>query len=221
MNWPKLWVFVRHAESEGNVLTKDERAQMPKSSHLYELTERGRQQAAITGAWLQKRFGEFDIYYSSYYTRTRQTLDILYPGVTVYEDSRLAEVQRGIYHVLTEEEMAAQFPFEIERRRREGDYHYRPIGGESWADVELKAHSYFGTVARDCSGLSVLTVTHGNWLVIARKLIHHTSIDEALREFREDHTGNASVTIYRGVEKNGKARLELEAYNIIPWEGKL
>lgn len=221
MGWPSVWVFVRHAESEGNVLSQSERTKLPLSTHLYRLTERGRRQAEITGAWLKEHFGVFDVYYSSYYDRAKETVSLMYPDARIYEDARLAEAQRGIFHVLSTEEIEHLFPWEIERKRREGYYHYRPWGGENWADVELRVHSFFGTIARDCVGLKVLTVVHGNWLVLARKLIHHSPIEEALREFEENSAANASVTIYRGVDQNGRSRLVPEQYNLIPWEGQL
>ena len=42
MAWPKLLVFVRHGESEGNVLNADERAELEIPTHEYALTPRGR-----------------------------------------------------------------------------------------------------------------------------------------------------------------------------------
>lgn len=221
MGWPRQWVFVRHAESEGNVRTQAELARYPLATNNYPLTERGRKQAHITGEWLHNRFGQFDIYYTSQYTRSKETMKIMYPAARVCEDARLNEVQRGIWHVLTKEEIHEKYPEEIIRREREGRYHYRPLGGESWVDVELRAHSFFGTAARDYENQTLLVVCHGTWLVLARKLIHHFSITETLREFEENHSANASVTIYRGVEKDDRPHLELEEYNIIPWKGKL
>jgi broad specificity phosphatase PhoE len=69
MAWPSKLVFVRHAESEGNLRSADERAEYDVASHAYDLTPRGKQQARITGEYLKERFGCFDTYYVSYYAR--------------------------------------------------------------------------------------------------------------------------------------------------------
>lgn len=221
MPWPKLLVLVRHAESEGNVRTADERAQLDLATHSYKLTKRGEKQAKITGAYLNKRFGDFDVYYHSYYTRTKQTLELMYPESRVYEDSRLAEGQRGIWHTMTHEEVAKYFPMETARRKREGLYHYRPLGGENWPDIELRVHSFLGTLARDYAGKKVLCVVHGHWLILLQRLIHHFPIAEALRRYDESIFENASVTIYEGKTARGKSRLELKEENTIPWKDEL
>lgn len=221
MGWPKLLVFVRHAESVGNVLNVDERAQYGVATHEYALTERGREQARITGEFLRKYYGEFQVYYTSYYTRSKETMEYMFPGVPYYEDSRLAEGQRGMYHTMTFEQIQRRFPEELLRKEREGLYHYRPWGGENWPDIELRVHSFLGTLARDYEGESVCIVVHGHWFTIFEKLVHHFSIEEALRRYKEDTVGNASVTIYEGATRKGKSRLLLLKRNIIPWEGKL
>src|SRR4051812_28082656 len=101
MSWPQLLVCVRHAESQGNLLHKDERAVLDIPTYAYTLTELGRKQAEITGEYLRQRFGKFDGYYSSYYERSKRTMSILFPDAKVYEDPRLAEAQRGIFHTMT------------------------------------------------------------------------------------------------------------------------
>lgn len=219
MAWPKLLVFVRHAESEGNIRSIDQRAEYDVSTHAYDLTPRGVKQAEITGKYLRDRFGEFDIYYKSYYTRTKRTLEMMYPEVSVYEDSRLAEGQRGIWHTMTKEKVAERFPEEVMRKTREGLYHYRPWGGENWPDIELRVHSFLGTLNRDYEGKKVLCVVHGQWLIVLQKLIHHFSIEEAIERYKNKVYENASVTIYEGVEENGKSRLVMREENVVPWKG--
>lgn len=221
MGWPKLLVLVRHAESIGNIKTVNERAEYDVSSHAYELTQRGKQQAEITGQYLHDRFGDFNVYYVSYYLRSQQTMKIMYPNANVYEDPRLAEGQRGIWHTMTKEQIAAQFPHEIERRDREGLYHFRPFGGENWPDIELRIHSFLGTLNRDCEDQKVLMVVHGHWLILFQRLIHHFSIDEAMRRYRESVFSNASVTVYENSMIEGKPRLLLGEENITPWDGKI
>lgn len=221
MGLPELLVLVRHAESEGNIQSTAERAKSEIPTHGYALTDRGKQQALITGRYLQERFGFFDDYYASYYRRAKETLQLMYVGAKVYEDPRLAEGQRGIWHILTEEEIQERYPFEIARREREGLYHFRPWGGENWPDIELRIHSFLRTLYRDCVGRRVLIIVHGHWLILFQRLIHHFSIERTLLQYRTSIFENASVTIYRGQEREGKSKLVLQEENIIPWAGQL
>ncbi len=221
MGWPKRLVLVRHAESEGNIRSVDERAQFNVATHAYPLTPLGRRQAAITGEYLRNRFGEFDIYYVSYYQRSRETMSIMYPDAKVYEDPRLAEGQRGIWHTLTQERIEELFPGETARKEREGLYHYRPLGGENWPDIELRIHSFLGTLSRDYDGQNVLIVVHGHWLILFQRLIHRFSIEETVEMYKRAAFANASVTLYESEVIRGKLRLALIEQNIVPWTGKL
>ncbi len=223
MAWPHLLVLIRHAESVGNIRTYDERATFELATHAYPLTERGRKQAEITSTYLREHFGESapEIYYTSYYERAKETGRILFPGVHIYEDARLAEGQRGIFHTMTKEEIETRFPEELKRKEREGLYHFRPLGGENWPDIELRIHSFLGTLVRDCEGLRVFIVVHGHWLMLFQKLIHHFSVEEALNRYKNKLFCNASVTAYKGIKRDGKSRLELIEENVIPWKDKI
>lgn len=219
--WPKLLVLVRHAESEGNVLSPIERTRFATATPEWNLTERGRKQAEWTGKFLRERFGKFDVHYVSYYTRSKETMAIMYPDAKVYEDPRLAEGQRGIWHAMSEAEIRRKFPEEIARKEREGLYHYRAPGGENWPDIELRIHSFLGTLGRDYEDESVIIVCHGHWLTLFERLMHHFSIQEALDRYHNRTKENASVTIYEGQKIDGKSRLILKEENLIPWKGKI
>lgn len=219
MAWPEYLVLVRHAESEGNIRSVEQRARLDISTHELDITEHGEKQAQITGKFLQDKFGDFEINYVSYYKRSKRTMSIMYPDANVYEDPRLAEGQRGIWHTMTEDQIKAHLPWEIERKNREGLYHYRPPGGENWPDIELRIHSFLGTLNRDYDGQKVLIVVHGHWLILLQRLIHHFSIEEAMRRYRHAGFENTSVTIYKGMSQQGKSRLILQEENIVPWQG--
>ncbi len=227
MGWPKELVLVRHAESIGNVLDVDGRANFDMATHKYGLTPRGKEQARLTGEYLNKEFGNFDVFYVSYYERSRETMSIMYPRAKVYEDPRLAEAQRGIYHSMTKEQMTARYPEELVRKEREGLYHYRPMGGENWPDVELRIHSFLGTLSRDYEKARVLMVVHGHWLLLLQRLIHHFSIEEALAKYKnKEIRENASVTVYDNVLRSEgshlvKQRMVLRLENFCPWKDKI
>jgi 2,3-bisphosphoglycerate-dependent phosphoglycerate mutase len=197
LSWPRRIAFVRHAESEGNVLSVDDRASFDKSTHAYGLTEHGRWQASVTGRWLKANLDVFDFNFVSYYRRSQETMEIMHPGVSnVVEDARLAEAQRGIYHAMTRDQIAEKYPEELTRKEREGLYHYRPPGGENWLDVELRIHSFFDTLIRDHGGQNILLVGHGHWILMAQKIIEKHSSEVALKRYPAEVVPNASVTIY-------------------------
>lgn len=226
MGWPKLLAFVRHGESAGNTMTPDERAAFEQSTHAYPLTDRGRRQAAITGEYLRETYGEFDIVWSSYYVRAQETAAIVVPHRKVWEDARLAEGQRGMFHTMTKAEVEQYMPWELRRRAREDIYHYRPPGGENWPDIEGRIHSFLGTLARDGDGKRVLIVGHGHWLILFQKMIHHFDIAEAMRRYRAGAAPNASVTIYKGRPRVWwkpwkRDALVLEAEHVTPWRGQI
>ena len=144
----------------------------------------------------------------------------MYPRAKIYEDPRLAESQRGIWHTMTKDEIAKTYPGEMERKKREGLYHFRPLGGENWPDVELRIHSFMGTLSRDYDDQDVLIVIHGFWLILFQRLIDHFSINEAVKRFKNKIVENASITIYEGVVKNGHSRL-FSRPRTLPWKDKL
>lgn len=222
MGWPKQLVMVRHAESEGNLLTADQRAGLELSTIKYGLTEKGKKQAQLTGEYLRKVYGTFDMYYVSYYERSRQTMKILYPEANVYEDTRLAEANRGIWHRLTKDQIAEKYPEEIMGKESDGLFHHRPMGGESWADIELRIHSFLGTLARDGEDKRICMVVHGHWLMLFQRLIEHFPVEEAIERYLGKKIfGNASVTIYNGMETQNKKHLVMVQENFIPWQDKI
>lgn len=218
MAWPKRLVMVRHAESVGNTLTAEERAEYDMATDKYPLTELGQQQAKITGDYLREQHDPFDIHYVSYYVRSRETMQIMFPDAHVYEDPRLAEATRGIWHTMTREQIQQYHPLEFARKEREGLYHYRPPGGENWPDIELRIHSFLSTLSRDCGGKSVIMVVHGHWLILFQRLIERFSIDEAVARYEQGTFENASVTIYEGRDIEGCNRLAKLCENVTPWK---
>ncbi|MEK7546316.1 MAG: histidine phosphatase family protein [Patescibacteria group bacterium] len=222
MSWPAKLVLVRHAESEGNVRPDlDDRARYEVPTQEYPLTELGRAQARLTGEYVREVYGEFDAYYTSYYTRAKETMSLMYPKAKVYEDSRLAEAQRGIWQTYTRDEIDRFFPKEVARKEKEGLYHHRPIGGENWPDIEQRIHSFLGTLNRDYDGQRVLIVVHGFWLILFQKLVHRFTIEEALDRYKHRVVENASVTAYSGALRDGKSRMNLDQEAFVPWEGNL
>ncbi len=150
---PCIIVLVRHAESLANFTLSQITQGLATSFPLelaslrdadVRLTELGEAQARATGPYLAERFGIFDHCYVSPWARTRQTFERLLEGYpddqralllrrVTYEE-QLREHERGALLWVPPAEVAARYPDEAHRRTVEGEYYYRPLGGESWAD---------------------------------------------------------------------------------------
>ena len=204
------------------MLANDKRGSLDTPSHQFPLTEHGRQQARITGAVLRERYpAGFDTYYCSHYHRVQETMRIMFPEARIYEDPRLAEGSRGIWSEMTTEEIAVRYPHEEARKQKEGYYNYRPIGGESWPDVELRIHSFLGTLVRDCEDQNVLIVVHGFWLHLFRRLVERFSVSRAVETWPAENVENASITSYAGELVDGRSRLVRKELDTIPWQAEL
>lgn len=222
MGLPRRLVLVRHGESEGNLLTSEQRTELDVPTFKYQLTERGRHQASRTGEYLRERFPDgFDRIYSSYYTRAQQTAQLMFPDACIREDACLAEAQRGIWHTMTHDQVLQRFPEEVERKRREGYYHYRPLGGENWPDIEQRIKIFLLGLYEECAGESVCVVGHGHLFICFQRVIDHLSIDEAMKRYEGSYFENASVTIYKIGSLRRRARLVLAEENIVPWKKNL
>lgn len=221
MGWPKRVVLVRHAESEGNVLTVEGRQGFEVATHAYDLTPKGLAQAAAARDHIETMGWVFHARYCSYYKRAIATMEVIQPDRTYDIDPRLAEAQRGMYHSMTRDAIASRFPEELVRKEREGLYHYRPWGGENWPDVELRIHSFLDALARDHEDEDVLIVCHGHWLVLWQRILDGFSVEEAVRRYHIGPVANASVTVYECVEGWGeRPRLALREPTLVPWEGR-
>ena len=70
----------------------------------------------------------------------------------------------------------------------------------------------------------MLIVVHGHWQILFEKLIHHTSIEEAVRRYADRPIPNASVTAYRSMAHLRRGREGLVRFTeepVVPWEGKI
>ena len=220
---PRLVVWVRHGKAEHNKRPAEEKKKLPYSSYGYKLVDIGRKQSAVTGAWLRTHFGAFDVYYTSTYVRSRESMEIMYPGVAYTEDARLAEVRKGVESILSEAQIHAFAPWEDERIEKEGPYHYRPWGGEAWSDVEMRLRSFKLDLRARHSGKTVLISSHGKVISIDRKIELGLLHEEIVHQHRVLHVRqeNASVTIYRRVWDQANLRFALKLdpkeHNIVPW----
>jgi len=227
--WPALLVIVRHAESLANRHRDLLRESRRRDTHLnlptrdvdVPLTDHGRAQARATGRHLRGQCPPFHAAYVSPYERTRQTADLLLaelarpPRERIIEE-RLREKEFGILEGLTKHGIRALREEEHERKERIGKYYYRPPGGESYPDVNLRVHSFLGTLVREHASENVLVVTHSVVVLCFRRLLERMEEQQVLELDRTDDVKNASLLVYES--EPGPGGLARRAWNLAPWE---
>lgn len=221
MNWPKLVVLIKHGESVGYALTADKRSKLDIPNYEFPLTDRGVEESRIAKEYLNKNLGVFNAYFTSYYKRAIETMKIIYPEVKFREDPRLAELNRGIWSSMTQKEIKAEYPGEIERKEKEGVYVHRPIGGENCPDAELRILSFINDLKTYWANKKILIVGHVQCFILFQRIVHPLSIVETIAKFESNPFDNASVTIYERVKIGSRYKLELVQENIVPWKGIL
>lgn len=212
---PCTIVLVRHAESLANFTLSQITQGLATSFPLelaslrdadVRLTELGEAQARATGPYLAERFGLFDHCYVSPWARTRQTFERLLEGYpddqralllrrVTYEE-RLREHEPGALLWVAPAEVAARYPDEAHRRAVEGEYYYRPLGGESWADVSQRLAAVLGVLYRDHPGGTLLIVAHSTVILCFRKLLQGLGEDEIMAVRKTGNPRNASISVF-------------------------
>lgn len=157
----KLYIF-RHGESIGNARGLDDTSLTNLANHQFPLTEKGREQSHQLAAYIHENdiLSEIDEAYVSGFVRTQETLEIVLGGIEpefpVYQDSRIDEWWKGIFHSMNADERELRYPAEKNILEREGWHHYRPPQGEAGKDVEARIQSFLAQL-----GCNALISGHG------------------------------------------------------------
>jgi len=100
--------------------------------------------------------------------------------------------------------------------------YWRPPGGESIADVRLRVRNFFDTLHRECEGQTVLLVTHGEFMSVARASLEYLSDEEWLeRDDDKSHKiRNTHVYHYsrRDPETGDLGKYMSWRRSICPWQ---
>lgn len=226
--WPNRLVLVRHGQSRYNeerelinrgILqtytagVKDIRnADLP-------LSAAGRAQTEKTALFLKRRYRSFDTIFTSPFKRARDTARIIakkFPRAQFTVEERLREKEFGVVDGLTPGELRALFLFEYARKKKEKKYYYRPIGGESYPDVNLRIWSFLNTLVREHAKMDVLVVSHSAVLLCFRKLLEKFNEEDLLNIDKKDELKNCGIISYRyDAALKPKPKLKLEFYNKI------
>lgn len=191
MAMPNVLVFIRHGESEANIVQKkdDHNIDPALAKELFlrpdwkhRLTDAGIEQAKNTKVWIEQNLdgvASFDALYVSPFLRTRETAAYL-GGLDQGEwtiDDRLVERSWGVYGKLPRAEQRLHFPMTAEEKRL-NPWYARMDNGESMPDVYARFRSMQETLHREREGQRVLIVAHGDFINAARYGIERMTPEE-------------------------------------------
>ena len=203
---PTTLLLVRHGESLGNLAAARAEAERSEVVEVATrdadtpLSDRGRDQARALGTFLASLDPDErpDVVWCSPYVRARETARIALEEagleLPVRLDERLRDRELGILDRLTWRGVQARHPSEAERRRHLGKMYHRPPGGESWADVALRARAALGDLLPRDAGRRVLVVVHDAVVMLLRYVLEELTEAELMEIVRERSIRNASLT---------------------------
>jgi probable phosphoglycerate mutase len=157
--------FIRHGETDWNAVGRYQgQTDIP-------LNDKGRSQAARNGKALGAIPGVTGMdFVASPLGRTRETMEIVRRELTLpladYRlDARLKEVHYGTWEGTLWTDLQSIDPEGLAARKRD-PWNWRPVDGESYADVADRAGAWLAEVDRD-----TVVVSHGGVSRILRRLI--------------------------------------------------
>jgi NAD+ kinase len=236
---PKNLVIVRHGQSQRNLAGQHawERGDLSlfsdiitRPSSLSPLTPLGKEEAACAGKWLKMDMEEssflregFARHYVSSFIRARQTAGLLdLPDAQWYVDNNIRERNSGIMEDMTPAQRAKYLEGVGNRGHILDPFNFRPLNGESFADVTIRLQFFFGTLHRECSKGNVLVVNHGDVMWALRFLLERWTPEDfnKVRMDKSQSIPNCLIVHYTRVDPY--TRKETEHLNwvrtICPWE---
>lgn len=205
-------VFVRHGQSEANIVQEAEKEgktlNLPpelrdRPDWMQRLTPLGVEQAKAAGVWIQQNIGDidetFDARYYSSFIRARETAAHL-GGValTWRKHSMLHERDWGHYGTTPRNEQAERYP-RTAQLKHDAPLYVRLDGGESLADsVTLRVRDFRDTAKRKWDGKKLIAVTHGDTIGVVR-YVFEDMLPEQWHDVAKDPTqkiGNCAILWY-------------------------
>lgn len=220
---PKRLYVIRHARSLANDALEEAEAQgadtfeLPMPEHHAPIVDKGHEQVHDLAYWLAQLPEEHKptSVVSSTHTRTVQTSDGLVSkaglALVTKLDERFIEKKWGVIGGLTRGGYHRRYPEEAARRKRQGDFRYRPSGGgESLRDVKKRVKPALDEQLDAHADENLAIVTHSQVVLVLRQLIEKLTEHEALELDRTSKIPNCSVCVY--VRKGNRLVLEHEYF---------
>jgi len=146
----------------------------------FPLTEKGQKKIKKAAKKLKNK--KIDLIYASDTLRVRQTAEIVSKelGLKIHFDSRLRDINLGIYQGREKKEFQKDFPPSLERFKK------RVPGGESWSDIKKRMTDFIEDVESKNKGKTILIISHGDPLWILKGLMKGFSDEELLKEHKKN-----------------------------------
>jgi broad specificity phosphatase PhoE len=175
-------VFVRHGQSEANIVHEQDKANGGENPHLEAINQRpdwqqrlspkGILQAKTAKEWIDTHLGgvkSFDSRYVSPFLRTRETASYIggFDAMDWTIDDRVVERSWGVYGTVPRAEQRSQFPLTA-ALHKSTPWYVRFDGGESMPDVYARFRDFQGTLHREDSDARVIVVSHGDFINVVR-----------------------------------------------------
>lgn len=165
--------FIRHGETDWNARARYQgQADVP-------LNDKGRAQARRNGETLRVQVPEAGAlpFIASPLHRARETMEIVRSAMDLAPDDysldpRLKEINYGAWQGTLAVDLPRVDPEGLAARNRD-TFHWRPRGGESYADLSQRAVGWLNSVERDC-----VVVAHGGISRVLRGHIYGLELPE-------------------------------------------
>lgn len=180
--------LIRHGQSLANTQAIDTRVE---GDFHVRLSPEGVKQARALKDRVSSDFVQSSLIYTSPYQRARETLQLLLEGhglvdahggaPRLYQDPLLREHDRGYYDEASQRQM----------REAHGWFYYRHLGGESPADVYLRASVFLESLYRErqrSDKENVLIVAHGMFIRCFVMRFLHLNHEDFLQMRDPDNT---------------------------------
>lgn len=195
MGMPDNLVFIRHGNSEANVLQAaakkgdyslhtEERVTVP--DRKWRLTPVGVTQAQIAGAWVRENLPIFDRFIVSPYVRTRETAgNLALPNAKWEENRTVRERNWGMIGSMPLVKFKERWPESAQIKDSDPLYWQAPSGESIAGLAEGRVRSLANTLHRENEHSNVVVTSHGEFMQAALVFFERWS-DEDFSDFEND-----------------------------------
>lgn len=211
MGMPKNLVFVRHGESIGNVANRKSRSgdnsdftDYFRSLHSsnWELSPEGVEQAKRAGEYIKKNIlyadgSYFDGAYVSEFKRAKQTAGYLDLGLNWRINRQIVERDYGDLDSMPDDVRKYEYKASLEKCPQASLF-WRPAGGETLSELEVRARLFLDTLHRGFDGKNVIVVSHGEFIEMMQCILERLTQDQfwARVNDKQYEVSNCSIIHY-------------------------